>query len=65
MDHVEQKAIVFSKIELWTVNRIDAENWFQNEVIPALGITPEEAIKNNNFDALIAYIESIEIGGFA
>ena len=65
MNHIEQKVIVFSKIEPWVANSLDAERWFQYEVIQALGSTPEEAIKNNNFEALINYLEGIEIGGFA
>jgi hypothetical protein len=62
---IEQSMIIIQKIENWAGSRFGAVAWFTSELIPALAYTPLEAIVNGHFDAVIAYIEAIQLGGYA
>lgn len=62
---IEQSMIVIQKVENWAGSRFGAVSWFTSELIPALAYTPLEAILEGHFDAVIEYIEVIELGGYA
>jgi hypothetical protein len=62
---IEQSMIIIQRIDKWAGSRFGAVAWFTSETIPSLAYTPLEAIQDGYFDAVIQYIEAIELGGYA
>lgn len=65
MSYQEEKKQILTRIMPWTINEAEADTWFRQQYIPALGCTPNEALKKGHFDALNEYISLIETGGYA
>jgi|GEM_PF-2685892 len=65
MKKTHQKTVVISKVREWADSEEEANRWFNDEFISALGCTPSSAIDDGKFDAVIDYIESIRHGGCA
>ncbi|AYN07608.1 hypothetical protein [Alteromonas sp. RKMC-009] len=65
MSYQEEKEYILMLITPWTVNETEAETWFHQQYIPALGCTANEALSNGHFDALNNYLSIIEVGGYA
>lgn len=65
MNKKEQEQLILEKVKEWAGGSDKAQIWYKNEEIPALGCTPEQAVESGYFDALIEYIQSIELGGYA
>jgi hypothetical protein len=65
MNKLEQKQLVLSRVLEWAGSSDKAEDWYCNQQIPALGCTPLKAVESDHFEALMEYIDSIELGGFA
>jgi hypothetical protein len=65
MSYQEEKEHIMMRVMPWTVNEAEAETWFNQQYIPALGCTASEAIRNGRFAALNDYISLIAMGGYA
>jgi len=61
----EQKDELFPKLLSWSGCNVLAINWFERYKIPSCGnLTPVELCQIGQVEALLSYIELIEIGGF-
>jgi hypothetical protein len=49
----------------WVDPTEDALNWYKNELIPALGMTPLQAVECGEYRSVLKYIEHISLGGYA
>jgi hypothetical protein len=65
MNKLEQKQHVLSRVLEWAGSVDKADFWYSDQQISALGCTPMEAVESDHFDALMEYIDSIELGGYA
>ncbi|WP_288388792.1 hypothetical protein [uncultured Alteromonas sp.] len=61
----EQKQLVLGRVEKWAGGLNKAFTWYETEKIPALECTPSEAIEAGHFEALMNYLDAIELGGYA
>jgi hypothetical protein len=61
----DQKKFILSLIVDWAGSEVRALKWYEMEIIPALGMTPQQAIEQGQYAALLEYIEIIKLGGFA
>jgi hypothetical protein len=61
----DQKKFIIDYVREWVSSEAHAEIWYETEVIPALKMTPEQAVKSGNFEPLVNYLESIKFGGYA
>jgi len=60
-----QKEYILTLILEWVDSTENAIHWYDNEFIPALGMTPQQAIEQGHYADLCEYIEVIDLGGFA
>lgn len=60
-----QKEYILTLILEWVDSTEDALNWYQNELIPALGMTPLQAVECGEYRNVLKYIEHINLGGYA
>ena len=65
MKKESQKTIILNLVSEWAGGKAQAEIWYCNEIIPALAMTAEMAVKSGQFNAVIDYLKSIELGGYA
>ncbi len=65
LDHEMQKEYILILILEWTDSTEDALNWYKNELIPALGMTPLQAVECGEYSNVLKYIEHISLGGYA
>jgi hypothetical protein len=65
LNKLEQKKLVLARVLTWAGSSDQAEDWYYNQQIPALGCTPAKAVESDHFVALMEYIDSIELGGYA
>lgn len=65
MNKTEQRKHIISMISSWAGGIEAANIWFDEEFVSALGCTPGEAVEAGHFDAVVEYIESISMGGYA
>jgi hypothetical protein len=65
MNKLDQKQLILSRVHEWAGSSDQAEDWYYNQQIPALGCTPAKAVELDHFVALMEYIDSIELGGYA
>lgn len=61
----EQKDKIFPKLISWSGCNVLAIHWFERYKIPScVNLTPLELCQTGQVEALLSYIELIEIGGF-
>lgn len=61
----EQQKKLFPKLMSWSGCNVLAIQWFERYKIPSCGnLTPVELCQTGQVEALLSYIEFIEIGGF-
>jgi hypothetical protein len=65
LDHEMQKEYILTLILEWVDSTEDALNWYKNELIPALGMTPLQAVECGEYGNVLKYIEHISLGGYA
>ena len=65
LDHEMQKEYIFILILEWFDLTEDALNWYKDELIPALGMTPFQAVECGEYRNVLKYIEHISLGGYA
>lgn len=65
MDPIQQKQFVINFVLDWAGSSKNAERWYQKEFIPALNMTPMQAVETGNFVSLKVYLEGIKLGGYA
>lgn len=65
LNKTAQKEYILTLILEWVDSTEDAINWYENEVIPALGKTPFQAIECGEYRNVLMYIEHISLGGYA
>ncbi|WP_085303163.1 hypothetical protein [Colwellia polaris] len=65
MIKLEQKQMIIKKVKEWAGGEEQALHWYKNEIIPAMHLTPEQAIEQGHYDTLMDYLESISLGGYA
>jgi hypothetical protein len=65
MTKTEQRQYVLERVRPWAGSDTLALNWFNHEVIPAIGCTPQVAIDRGQFEMLNNYIDIISLGGYA
>ena len=65
LDQEMQKEYILTLILEWTDSTEDALNWYKSEVIPALGMTPLQAVEGGEYWSVLKYIEHISRGGYA
>ena len=57
---------IIRRVAKWAGGRDEAYSWYRAEPIPAFGDrTPESIVKSGHAGALLDYLDSIAIGGFA
>lgn len=61
----EQKQRILKRVQEWAGNSHDALVWYESERIASLGCTPSQAVEDGHYEALMAYLDAIAIGGFA
>tara|TARA_R110000787_G_scaffold264849_4_gene370795 strand:- start:1748 stop:1927 length:180 start_codon:yes stop_codon:yes gene_type:complete len=49
----------------WVDSTESAVNGYENEIIPALGMTPLQAVECGEYRNVLKYIEHISLGGYA
>lgn len=65
LDKKMQKEYILALILEWVDSTEDALNWYKNELIPALGMTPLQAVECGEYCNVLKYIEHISLGGYA
>ena len=60
-----QKEYILTLILEWVDSTEDALNWYKNELIPALGMTPLQAVECGEYRNVLRYIEHVSLGGYA
>tara|TARA_B100000809_G_C15140356_1_gene532928 strand:+ start:11042 stop:11641 length:600 start_codon:yes stop_codon:yes gene_type:complete len=65
LDKKMQKEYILTLILEWVDSTEDALNWYKNELIPALGMTPLQAVECGEYLSVLKYIEHISLGGYA
>lgn len=65
IDQEMQKEYILTLILEWVDSTEDALNWYKNELIPALGMTPFQAVECGEYCNVLKYIEHISLGGYA
>jgi hypothetical protein len=65
MTKAEQRQYILKRVSQWAGNDTLALNWFNQETIPAIGCTAQQAIDGGEFDALNDYLDIISLGGYA
>mgnify|MGYP003384847809 FL=1 len=61
----EQEKFVLDYIKNWVNSEAKALRWYQENHIPSLNMTAQEAVKKGRFNAVKKYLEHINLGGFA
>ena len=54
---------IADKVWEWAGNETAVLDRFKKEIIPSLNSIAEQVIVNGNFDVLVEYLKSIELGG--
>jgi hypothetical protein len=65
MNKSQQRQYILSRVQEWAGSYANAQKWFDEERLPALGCTPKDAIECGEFDALNSYLDTISLGGYA
>ncbi|MGO4891847.1 hypothetical protein [Flavobacterium sp. W21_SRS_FM6] len=65
MDEHEQTQLILGRVTKWAGSRENAQKWFDQEFIPALGSTTKHAVEHGYYEAVNDYLDAIELGGFA
>jgi hypothetical protein len=65
LDQEMQKEYILTLILEWVASTEDALNWYKNEIIPAIGKTPLQAVECGEYRNVLKYIEHISLGGHA
>lgn len=65
MDSCEQTRLILNRVKPLAGGHEEAQIWFENEFIPALGCTPKQAINQGHYKELNEYLDIIGQGGFA
>lgn len=65
LDKRMQKEYILTLILEWVDSTEDALNLYKNEVIPALNMTPWQAVECDEYRSVLKYIEHINLGGYA
>jgi hypothetical protein len=65
LDKKMQKEYILTLILEWVDSTEDALNWYENEVIPAVGLTSLQAVECGEYRNVLEYIEHISLGGYA
>ncbi|MGY0603689.1 MAG: hypothetical protein ACW7DZ_16830 [Paraglaciecola chathamensis] len=63
MHDIEQQ--VLEKVKTWAGSKAAAKEWYEKKTIPALGSTAKAAVRDGNHQAVLAYLESMALGGYA
>lgn len=63
MHDIEQQ--ILEKVKTWAGSKADAKEWYEKKTIPALGSTAKAAVRDGNHQAVLAYLESMALGGYA
>jgi hypothetical protein len=61
----EQEKFVLDYIKKWVSSEEEAKKWYQENHIPSLNMTAQEAVKKGKFNVVKEYLEHINLGGFA
>ncbi|WP_339892470.1 hypothetical protein [uncultured Alteromonas sp.] len=61
----EQKQRILKRVQEWAGDSHNALAWYESERIASFGCTPSQAVEGGHYEALMAYLDAIEIGGFA
>lgn len=56
---------ILDEVNDWAGSTEQAIDWYENTYIAALGCTAEKAVDDGHFEAVIAYLEVIDLGGHA
>jgi hypothetical protein len=65
LDQEMQKEYILTLVLELIDSTEDAINWYKNELIPALGMTPLQAVECGEYRSVLKYIEHISLGGYA
>ena len=65
LDKKMQKEYILTLILEWVDSTEDALNWYEKEVIPALGMTSLQAVEYGEYRSVLKYLEHISLGGYA
>jgi hypothetical protein len=65
LDKKMQKEYILTLILERVDSAEDALNWYKSEVLPALGMTPLQAVECGEYRSVLKYIEHISLGGYA
>jgi len=64
LDKSIQKEFILSLVLEWAGSTESALSWYENEVIPALGMTPLQAVECGEYRGVLKYLEHISLGGY-
>jgi hypothetical protein len=64
LDKKVQKEYILTLILEWADSTEDALNWYKNELIPSLDMTPLQAVECGEYRSVLKYIEHISLGGY-
>ena len=65
LDKKMQKEYILTLILEWVDSTEEALNWYEKEVIPALGMTSLQAVECGEYWSVLKYLEHISLGGYA
>ncbi|WJG07959.1 hypothetical protein [Aliiglaciecola sp. LCG003] len=65
MNKEQQREHILDRVNDWAGGSAQAIVWYENTHINALGCTAKRAVNEGHFDAVIAYLEGIALGGYA
>lgn len=60
-----QKNYILNIVKDWAGGEAQALDWYENTHIKALGYTAKEVVEKGNFEAVVTYLEVINLGGYA
>ncbi|MCL1068000.1 hypothetical protein L2735_14490 [Shewanella olleyana] len=60
-----QKEFILSLVLEWAGSTENAINWYESQMIPALGMTPQRAVECGNYNLVLKYLEGVSLGGYA
>ncbi|NMP16235.1 antitoxin Xre/MbcA/ParS toxin-binding domain-containing protein [Thalassotalea sp. Y01] len=65
LDKQAQKEYILFLILEWVDSTEDALSWYENEVLPALGMTAQQAVEYGEYHLVLKYIKLVDLGGYA
>ena len=65
MEHDLEKKSIIDKVLPWCLDRMEAEIWYNNAVLPSLGCSAHDMVKQGRYTVVLEYIEAMEDGGYA